>query len=66
MEFRHIHCSYAKNGLYLEGSGDFPLENILLEDVIIDRADQVLDAAQNTGSTIFRNVSVNGSAINLP
>ncbi|MBR4957131.1 MAG: hypothetical protein IKZ31_05180 [Lentisphaeria bacterium] len=66
MEFRHIHCSYAANGLYLEGSGEFPLENILLEDVTIDRADQVLDAAQNTGTTIFRNVSVNGSAINLP
>ena len=66
MEFRNIHCSYAANGLYLEGSGEFPLENILLEDVIIDRADQVLDAAQNTGTTIFRDVSVNGSAINLP
>ena len=66
MEFRNIHCSYAANGLYLEGSGEFPLENILLEDVTIDRADQVLDAAQNTGTTIFRNVSVSGSAINLP
>ena len=66
MEFRNIHCSYAANGLYLEGSGEFPLENILLEDVTIDRADQVLDTAQNTGTTIFRNVSINGSAINLP
>jgi polygalacturonase len=65
MEFHHIHCSYAKNGLYLEGSAEIPLENILLEDVTLDRAEQILDAAQNTGSTVFRHVSINGSAISL-
>ena len=34
-ELVNIHCEYSKNGLYLEGSEEFPLENIVLKNVLL-------------------------------
>ena len=59
-ELFNIHCNYAKNGLYLEGSKEFPLENINLDNVVIDEAEKPIDAALDTGSLAFRSVYING------
>ena len=60
-ELFNIHCDYAANGLYLEGSAEFPLENIKLDNVVIDQADKPIDAAVDTGSLSFSNVYINGT-----
>ncbi|MBR7103641.1 MAG: hypothetical protein IKC65_01740 [Lentisphaeria bacterium] len=59
-ELLNIHCSSTANGLYLEGSEEFPLENILLENVVIDNAGKEIDAARSIGTVQFKNVSING------
>jgi hypothetical protein len=51
------------NGLYLEGSQEFPLENIRLDNVVIDKAEKNIDAAVDTGSLSFNNVVINDTKI---
>ena len=63
IEFCNIHCNYAKNGLYLEGSKEFPLERILLDNVVVDEAEKPIDTAVDTGSLVFSNVYINNSKI---
>lgn len=59
-ELFNIHCDYAKNGLYLEGSKEIPLERIKLDNVVIDEAEKPIDAALDTGSLTFSSVYING------
>jgi polygalacturonase len=61
IEFCNIHCNYAKNGLYLEGSKEFPLERILLDNVVVDEAEKPIDTAVDTGTLSFNNVYINNS-----
>ena len=60
-ELFNIHCDYAKNGLYLEGSQEFPLADIKLDNVVIDEAEKPIDAAVDTGSLCFSNVYINNT-----
>ncbi len=62
-ELFNISCGYAMNGLYLEGSQEFPLENIRLDNVVIDKAEKNIDAAVDTGSLSFNNVVINDTKI---
>lgn len=59
-ELFNIHCSYAKNGVYFEGSDEFPLENIALDNVVVDKTQKPVDAAVNTGSLSLNNFYING------
>lgn len=60
-ELVNINCDYAKNGLYLEGSKEFPLANILLDNVVVAEAEKPIDAAVDTGDLKFNNVYINGT-----
>ena len=59
-ELFNIHCASSKNGLYLEGSEEFPLENIILDNVVIENTEKAIDAATATGSLQFKDVNING------
>ena len=56
----NIHCNYAKNGFYLEGSAELPLQDIRLIDVEVDKADVPISGDANTGTLSFENVRING------
>ena len=65
-ELVNLHCGYAENGLYLEGSEEFPLTNIRLENVEVDKAVIPIHCAENTGDMTFRNVRINGKEMLHP
>ena len=60
IEFINIRCKYAKNGLVLEGSEDFPLENVNLTQVTVEEAPLPCSGLKYPGRMRFENVSVNG------
>ena len=62
-ELLNIHCSYAENGFHLEGSEAFPLENILISNVVVDEAPVLCTGKKFTGTLEFRNVFMNGKEI---
>ena len=59
----NIHCNYAKNGFYLEGSAEIPLQDIRLINVEVDKADVPISGDANTGSLSFENVRINGETM---
>ena len=62
-ELVNIRCGYAANGLYLEGSDEFPLRDIVLENVEVEKAGVPVSCAVNTGNIAFRNVRINGAEL---
>ena len=58
-----IRCNYARNGLYLEGSEEFPLRDIRLIDVEVDKADVPVSGDVNSGNLSFENVRINGAEL---
>ncbi|MBQ7696566.1 MAG: hypothetical protein IJT50_15750, partial [Lentisphaeria bacterium] len=59
----NIHCNYAQNGFYLEGSAEIPLQDIRLINVEVDKADVPISGDANTGTLSFENVRINGEAM---
>ena len=62
-ELLNIHCNYAANGFVLEGSEQFPLENIVFANVVVDEAPVECTGKKYTGNLLFRNVYMNGKEI---
>ena len=60
IEFINIRCKYAKNGFVLEGSEEFPLENVNLSQVTVEEAPLPCSGLKYPGTMRFENVSVNG------
>lgn len=66
IEFLNIHCDYAHNGIFLEGSEDHPLENVVLENVETDVAWYDITGASFTGNLKFKNVYSSGKELSPP
>ena len=62
-ELLNIHCNHAANGFVLEGSEQFPLENIVFANVVVDEAPVECTGKKFTGNLLFRNVYMNGKEI---
>ena len=62
-ELLNIHCNHAANGFVLEGSEQFPLENIVFANVVVDEAPVECTGKKYTGNLLFRNVYMNGKEI---
>ena len=60
IELANVRCKYAKCAFVLEGSRLHPLENVRLENVAVEKADDVYSGRAFIGNLCFRDVRVNG------
>jgi len=66
LQIANVRCRYAKCAFVLEGSELHPLENVRLDDVAVENADETYSGTAFTGSLRFRDVRVNGREIEVP
>lgn len=53
-----IRCGYAANVFHLQGTPEFPLQNIEIKDVAVEKCDIVYASREHAGNTILSEITL--------